>query len=360
MRSSRVFLGLCASLVLLLLSSFSSCASASDVLTLEPSNFDDYVGGDQPVFVEFFAPWCGHCKALAPEYEVVATAFKSLPVKVASVDADAHRDLGGRFGVTGFPTLKFFPAGSKEGETYSGGRTAADIIAFLNGKAGTNARVKSAASAVTVLDPSNFDAIALDPTKDVLVEFYAPWCGHCKKLAPDYEKVAQSFEGEEGVVVANVDADGHKELGSRYGVSGYPTIKFFPRDNKAGEDYNGGRTPEDFVAFLNERAGTQRQVGGGFGEGAGRIAAFSALVKRFVAADASEKQAILTEALGIEEASSAHGKHYVTAFKKMVEGKVDYAKAEIARLTKILTGSNVKPKDKANFFKRINILKEFE
>ena len=157
---------------------------SSDVLILDPSNFDNYVGGDQPVFVEFFAPWCGHCKALAPEYDIVATAFKSLPVKVASVDADAHRDLGGRFGVTGFPTLKFFPAGSKEGETYNGGRTSADIIQFLNGKAGTHARVKTAATAVTVLDSSNFDSIALDPTKDVLVEFYAPWCGHCKKLAP--------------------------------------------------------------------------------------------------------------------------------------------------------------------------------
>ena len=47
--------------------------------------------------------WCGHCKALAPEYEVAATAFKSLPVKIASVDADAHRDLGQKFGVTGQP-----------------------------------------------------------------------------------------------------------------------------------------------------------------------------------------------------------------------------------------------------------------
>jgi protein disulfide-isomerase A6 len=169
---------------------------------------------------------------LSQEYDLVATAYKNLPVKIASVDADAHRDLGGRFGVTGFPTLKYFPAGSKEGEAYSGGRTAADIIGFVNGKTGSNARLKSAATAVTVLDPSNFDSIALDPSKDVLVEFYAPWCGHCKKLAPDYEKVAASFEGEDSVVIASVDADGHKELGSRYGVSGYPTIKFFPRDNK--------------------------------------------------------------------------------------------------------------------------------
>ena len=100
-------------------------------------------------------------------------------------------------------------------------------------------------------------------------------------------------------------------------------------------------------------------MGGGFPEDAGRLASFSALVKRFVKADAAEKAAIVTEALGLEDASSAQGKHYLTAFNKIVGGKVDYAKQEIARLTKILTGGTVKPKDKVNFFKRINILKEF-
>ena len=101
-------------------------------------------------------------------------------------------------------------------------------------------------------------------------------------------------------------------------------------------------------------------MGGGFAEGAGRIAAFSSLVKRFIAADASEKKAIITEAMGLEDATSIHGKSYIQTFNKLVEGKVDYVKNEIARLTKMATGGNVKPKDKANFFKRINILKEFE
>jgi len=102
-------------------------SGGSDVLILSPDNFDSEVGGDLPVFVEFFAPWCGHCKSLAPEYEIVASAFKGKPVKIASVDADAHRELSSRFSVSGYPTLMFFPSGSKTSESYSGGRTSGDI-----------------------------------------------------------------------------------------------------------------------------------------------------------------------------------------------------------------------------------------
>ena len=209
-----------------------------------------------------------------------------------------------------------------------------------------------------MLDPSNFDKIALDPTKDVLVEFYAPWCGHCKKLAPDYEKAAASFEGEDSVVIANVDADSHKELGNRYGVTGYPTLKFFPKDNKAGEDYNAGRTPEEFVEFINTRTGAQRTLGGGYLEGAGRVARFTEFVKRFLSGSDEEKALVLREAEAAQD-EHEHGKHYVNVMKKWVSGAKDYVEKETARLTKMLTGANVKPQHKASFSKRLNILKEF-
>ena len=60
--------------------------------------------------------------------------------------------------------------------SYTGGRSADDFVSFINSKAGTSLRVLKAPSAVTVLDPSNFDEVVLDGSKDVLVEFYAPWC----------------------------------------------------------------------------------------------------------------------------------------------------------------------------------------
>jgi len=350
-------------LLLAALVAYAHASADSDVLILDPSNFDSEIGGSQPALVEFFAPWCGHCKALAPEFDILASTFKGQPVKIASVDADKHRDLGGRFEVKGFPTIKFFPAGSTTAETYSGGRTAADMIDFINRKIGTSVRVKGPPTAVTVLETSNFDQIVLDSSKDVLVEFYAPWCGHCKSLAPKYEKVALSFEGEENVVIAKCDADAHKDLGQRYGVSGFPTIKFFPRGNKAGEDYSGGREVNDFVKFINEKTGAERTPGGGFTESAGRISSLDVIAYKFKAADATSQAAILKEmSSAVAELPLNQrdlGKVYESTAKRVVEKGTQAASTEVQRLDRMIHGGSIAAKKKGDFWKRRNIVRLF-
>lgn len=97
---------------------------------------------------------------------------------IAKVDADAERSLGERFDVKGFPTLKWFPKGSTTPVDYEGGRTADTIVSWVNEKTGLTRKIKKAPSAVVELTAANFDSIAMDPTKDVLVGFTAPWCGH--------------------------------------------------------------------------------------------------------------------------------------------------------------------------------------
>lgn len=104
---------------------------------------------------------------------------------------------------------------------------------------------------VTVVVAKNYKDIVLDDSKDVLLEFYAPWCGHCKSLAPKYDELAGLFKGHaDKVVIAKVDATANDVPDE---IQGFPTIKLF----KAGEkdtpiDYSGARTVEDLANFVRD------------------------------------------------------------------------------------------------------------
>jgi protein disulfide-isomerase A6 len=155
-------------------------AAKSAVLDLIPSNFDQVVlKSGTPTLVEFFAPWCGHCKTLAPVYEELALAFEHAKgkVQIAKVDADAERDLGKRFGVQGFPTLKFFDGKSDQPTDYNGGRDLESLSTFITEKTGVRSKKGAAkASSVVMLTDSTFKK-QIGGDQNVLVAFTAPWCG---------------------------------------------------------------------------------------------------------------------------------------------------------------------------------------
>uniref|UniRef100_A0A4W5N3Z3 Protein disulfide-isomerase A3 n=1 Tax=Hucho hucho TaxID=62062 RepID=A0A4W5N3Z3_9TELE len=427
--------------------------AASDVLELGDSDFDYTVAEYETVLVEFFAPWCGHCQQLAPEYETAATKLKGT-VPLAKVDCTVNSETCGRFGVNGYPTLKIFRNG-EDFAAYDGPRSADGIVSYMKKQAGPSSvpldlyspsllsdshrfahtadlslglkhgvesdtvvlfrpprlnskfedslvksdeavstaslrqfirdnvfglcphltaenrenmrgrdllvayynvdylrnikgtnywrnrvmkvatqfqsqglsyavanraefqeeleeefglglsdggelplitirnreghkysmqeeftrdgkslerfledyfagklkrQVKSEAAPenndgpVKVVVADNFEEIVNNPSKDVLVEFYAPWCGHCKTLEPKYTELGEQLSADTHIVIAKMDATAN-DVPTTYDVQGFPTIFFVPAGQKdQPRKYEGGREVNDFLNYLKEEA----------------------------------------------------------------------------------------------------------
>lgn len=214
--------------------------------------------------VEFFAPWCGHCKALTPTWEKAASVLKGVAT-VAALDADANQALAQEYGIRGFPTIKVFAPG-KPPVDYQGARDVKPIAEFalqqikallkerLSGKATGGSSEKSEISSSVELTSSNFDELVLKSKDLWIVEFFAPWCGHCKKLAPEWKKAANNLKGK--VKLGHVDCDSDKSLMSRFSVQGFPTILVFGADKDTPVPYEGARTASAIESFALEQLET--------------------------------------------------------------------------------------------------------
>lgn len=103
---------------------------------LTEANFDEEIAKHEHMLVEFYAPWCGHCKKLAPEYAAAAAVLASQdpPQFLGKVDATENNALAERFEVKGFPTLIWFVKGARQ--DYTGGRTKDTILSWINKKTG--------------------------------------------------------------------------------------------------------------------------------------------------------------------------------------------------------------------------------
>ncbi|KAE8148017.1 hypothetical protein BDV25DRAFT_159140 [Aspergillus avenaceus] len=112
-------------------------------------------------------------------------------------------------------------------------------------------------SPVIQVTQKNYDQLIANSNHTSIVEFYAPWCGHCQNLKPAYEKAAKNLDGLAKVAAVNCDDDANKPLCGRMGVQGFPTLKIMTPSKKPGkprvEDYRGDRSAKAIVGAVVDR-----------------------------------------------------------------------------------------------------------
>jgi len=258
-----------------------AAAAPSDVIELTDSTFEPARKGIW--MVEFYAPWCGHCKKMVPSWEEFATKAKG-HYNVAKVDVTKESALAKEFGIKSMPTIKLLVDGAEI--PFNGPRTVPDWIKFVEDATGKKieggaaaAAVPAAAAAaapaavpaavpaaaasgevtkdegVSVLTVGNFDAETKG--KDYFIEFYAPWCGHCKRLVPTWSELATTTKFNVGKVDCTIET----ALKDKYAIRGFPTLKLFKADGTI-VDYSGARTIEAFTTFLNDNVGQKAHAHG--------------------------------------------------------------------------------------------------
>ncbi|KAG7172585.1 thioredoxin domain-containing protein 5 homolog [Homarus americanus] len=259
-------------LFLAITTSLTAVGAASDehganTVTLTAETFEDSVQG-KPNFVMFFAPWCGHCKRLSPTWDDLGKKYNTekAEVVVGKVDCTQHTALCSSQDVTGYPTLKLFGKGVQSGVKYKGPRDLASLERFIAEQLGTEVQDVEQASVPEALtglvEYTDVTFKALVPNGRHFIKFYAPWCGHCQRLAPTWESLAKTFEHDKSVTIGKLDCTQFRDICTEYEVKGYPTLLWI-EDGKKIEKYAGDRSHEDLKKFtvrsLGDDADNQKE-----------------------------------------------------------------------------------------------------
>eukprot|EP00667_Euglena_gracilis_P011341 EG_transcript_11583 len=368
---------------------------SSDVVVLNSGNFENVVSSEENILVEFYAPWCGHCQALEPEYEKAAATLKEQGIKIAKVDATQEEKLAEKYGVSGYPTIKLFKKGEAV-KDYRGPRTSSGIVKYMSnvqegkeeeetddeggdgdgeygagegegeGDSGAGASSTEDPVGLVNLDAFTFDKLVGTNKFDIFVKVdssYAygdkenQWAKLSRRVANLTSSKARAFL----LGVVGVEDYGDKlndDLRQRLNVQteDFPVFKLFKRDSKDPINYVDVVEVDAMSQFLSHELGLW--IGR-----AGCLEEFDRLAYGFaVAADADQQDRISKALILLEGTSEVEAKqsgaYYVRVMKKAAEQGATYAQKEAVRIEKLLESKMTEEK-KAEMKLRLNILASF-
>ncbi|XP_030642047.1 dnaJ homolog subfamily C member 10 isoform X2 [Chanos chanos] len=204
------------------------------VVTLTPDSFQELVkrrGSTETWLVDFYAPWCGPCQALLPEWRRMARMLSGM-VKVGTVDCQKFHSFCQRENVRAYPEIRLFPPNTQHRDLYQSyngwHRDAHSLKIWAMG---------SLPRASVDLSPEDFKDQVLGGSDHWVLDFYAPWCGPCQHFAPEFEVLARMMKGT--VRAGKVDCQAHYQTCQSAGIRAYPTVRFYPYLGTKRRDWGG-------------------------------------------------------------------------------------------------------------------------
>ncbi|CAG0884424.1 unnamed protein product [Cyprideis torosa] len=215
------------------------------VLILRKDNFHHVVQSRDLIMVEFFAPWCNHCRDLAPIYGAAAKRLKKYKVPLAKVDVMQEEDLSNQYGAQMIPQLMIFQKG-KEPYVYEEARTLKAIVQHMRKLRDPNWNPPP--NAVHEITPETFDDFIKQYTW-VLLAFVSPTCQFSQLLEPEFESAASELK-EDNVVLAKIDGTKARRLADKYTIQGWPSLKVFHEGEVI--NYDGPRDDTGIVKYMRD------------------------------------------------------------------------------------------------------------